>query len=53
MEIWESEESEQLIAKGQLIVEDLKTHIYWGGTDEEIQRDTRVFAEAGSELGYM
>lgn len=52
-EIWESEENEKVIAKGQMIVQDLKSHWYYGGTDEEMQRGTRVFAEAGNQLGYM
>jgi hypothetical protein len=52
MQIWESEECEKLLAKGHLIVQDLKVHLYATG-DEEVQRGTRLFAEAGSELGYM
>jgi hypothetical protein len=50
-EITESEEYEMLLAKGQMIVEDLKVH--WYLTGEEIERGLRIFAEAGSELGYM
>jgi hypothetical protein len=53
MEIWESDESERLIAKAQLIVQDLQSHIYWGGTDEEITKGTQVFVESATELGYM
>jgi hypothetical protein len=52
MEIAESEEFEKLTAKGHMIVQDLKSHVYYGGSDEEITRATRIFAEAGSELGY-
>lgn len=52
-EIVESEDYEKLIAKGQLIVDGLKTHLYFGGSEEEITRGTRIFAEAGNELGYM
>jgi hypothetical protein len=51
-EISESEENEKLLAKGQMIVEDLKTHWYYTG-DEEMQRGTRIFAEAAGEMGYM
>jgi len=51
-EITESEEGEKLIAKAQMIVQDLKSHWYYTG-DEEMQRGTRIFSEAGNELGYM
>jgi hypothetical protein len=50
-EITESEEYDMLLAKGQMIVEDLKIH--WYLTGEEIDRGMRIFAEAGSELGFM
>jgi hypothetical protein len=50
-EITESEEYDKLLAKGQLVVEDLK--VRWYLTGEEIDRGMRIFAEAGSELGYM
>jgi hypothetical protein len=50
-EITESEEYDKLLAKSQMVVEDLKIH--WYLTGEEIERGTRIFAEAGSELGYM
>jgi hypothetical protein len=50
-EITESEEYEKLLTKSQMIVEDLKSH--WYLTGEEIDRGMRIFAEAGSELGYM
>jgi hypothetical protein len=53
VEIAESEDFEKLTAKGQMIVQDLKSHVYYGGTDDEITRGTRIFAEAGNELGYM
>ena len=42
----------QLLSKGHMIVENLKSHWYFTG-DEEIQRETQVFVQAGSELGYM
>jgi hypothetical protein len=51
-EIQESEEYEKLVSKAQLIVDDLKVHTYVTG-DDEITRGTRIFAEAGNELGYM
>ena len=51
-EITESEEYEKLLAKGQMIVEDLKVHWYLTG-DDELERGMRIFAEAGGELGYM
>jgi hypothetical protein len=52
-EIVESEEFEKLTAKGHAIVQNLRSHMYYGGTDAEIERGTRIFAEAGAELGYM
>ena len=52
MEIAESEEFEKLTAKGHMIVQNLRSHLYYGGSDEELTRGTRIFAEAGSELGY-
>ena len=52
MEISTSDESLRLVEKGQLIVEDLRTHWYFTG-DEEIQRLTSMFVETGTELGYM
>ncbi len=52
-EMWESEENEKLLAKGHMIAQDLKTHWYFGGSDEEMQRGTRIFAEAGNEMGVM
>jgi hypothetical protein len=52
LEILESEESEKFFAKGHMIVENLRAHLYITG-DEEIQRGTRIFAEAGSEIGLM
>ena len=48
----DSEDYEKLISKAQLIVDDFKTHWYITG-DDEIQRGTRIFSEAGNELGYM
>lgn len=51
-EIQESDEYQKLIAKAQLIVDDLKIHTYTTG-DEEIQRGMRIYSEAASELGYM
>ena len=51
-EITESDEYETLISKAQFVVEELKTHWYLTG-DEEIQRGTRIYAEAGNELGFM
>jgi hypothetical protein len=52
LEITESDESEKLLAKGHMIVENLKSHWYYTG-DEEIQRGTGIFVQAGTELGYM
>lgn len=51
-EITESDEGQKLIAKAQLIVQDLKSHWYFTG-DDEIQRGTQIYAQAGNELGYM
>jgi hypothetical protein len=50
-EITDSEEYDKLLAKSQMVVEDLKIHWYFTG--EEIDRGMRIFAEAGGELGYM
>ena len=52
-EVVESEEFEKLTAKGHLIVQNLRSHLYYGGTDDELTRGTRIFAEAGNELGFM
>ena len=52
LEVWESDENQKLLAKGNMIVENLKAHFWYTG-DQEIQRGTQVFAEAGNELGYM
>ena len=52
MAITETDEYSKLTAKAQLIVNDLKIHWYTAG-DEEIQRETSLFAQAGNELGYM
>ena len=53
LQIADSDEYVKLIQKGQMIVRDLRTELHIGGTDEEVQRVTRLFAEAGAELGYM
>ncbi len=52
LDIWESDENQKLISKGSMIVQDLKSHLYFTG-DEQIQRGTQLYAEAGNELGYM
>ena len=52
MEIATSDEALKLIEKGQMIVEDLKTHWYFTGEDQ-IQRLTSLFVETSQELGYM
>jgi hypothetical protein len=52
MELSSSEEALRLISKGQLIVEDLKTHWYYTGQDE-ITGLTSMFLESGHELGYV
>ena len=52
-EMWESDENEKILAKGHMIVQDLKTHWYFGGSDEEMERGTKLFAEAAGEMGYM
>jgi hypothetical protein len=51
-ELFESEEYEKLLAKAQLTVDDLHTEMYVTG-DDEIQRGTRIYAEAAHELGYL
>lgn len=51
-EIQDSEEFEGLLVKGHYIIDDLAVRTYITG-DEEIQRGTRIYAEAGAELGYM
>ena len=50
-ELSSSDEALRLIAKGQLIVDDLKTHWYYAG-QEEITRETSMFMESAAELGY-
>ncbi|HEX8099636.1 MAG TPA: hypothetical protein VF660_05470 [Actinomycetota bacterium] len=52
LEILESDENQKLLSKGSMIVQDLKSHLYFTG-DEEIQHGTQLYAEAGNELGYM
>ncbi len=52
LELWESDENQKLLAKGNMIVQNLKSHFYYTG-DEEIQRGTQLFAQAGNELGLM
>ena len=52
LQLWESDENQKLLAKGNMIVQNLKSHLWFTG-DEEIQRGTQVFAEAGNELGFM
>ena len=52
-ELWLSDESLKLLGRAQLIVQDLKVHLYVGGTDEEIQRGTSEFVEVAREMGYM
>jgi hypothetical protein len=51
-ELWDFDEARAVIAKAQLIVDDLKSHWYYAG-DDEIQRETQIFVQAGTELGYM
>lgn len=52
MELMESDENQKLVSKGSMIVEGLKSHLYFTG-DEQIQRGTQLYAEAGNELGFM
>jgi hypothetical protein len=52
-ELWLEDESMRLIDKSQWIVEDLKTHLYLGGSQESIQDLMGMFAENGQQLGYM
>ncbi|HEX2068994.1 MAG TPA: hypothetical protein VHH54_02185 [Actinomycetota bacterium] len=52
LELWESDENQKLLGKGSMIVQNLRSHLWFTG-DEEIQRGTQLFAEAGSELGVM
>jgi hypothetical protein len=51
MEIWNSEENEVLIGKGQLIVEGLRSEFYVTG--EDVAVSLQRYVEAISELGYM
>jgi hypothetical protein len=53
LEIQEADDYERVLNKGHMVVGDLKVHLWYGGSDDEIQRGTRLFAEAGNELGYM
>jgi len=52
-ELLESEDYEKLNAKGAMVVSDFRARLFYGGTDTELQRGTAIFAQAGSELGYM
>lgn len=53
LSIVESQEYERLLNKGHMIVEGLRAHLYYGGSEEQITRGIRLSSEAGSELGYM
>jgi len=50
-EIAFSEENEKLIAKGTMIVNDLRAELYYAG--DEVMRGTQLFVEGGTELGFM
>ena len=50
MEIWNSEENEILVDKGQLIVDDLKTGFYVTGDD--VTTGLSRYMQALGELGY-
>jgi hypothetical protein len=50
-EIVFSEESEKIVGKGTMIVNDLRVDLYFAG--DEIMRGTQIFVEAGTELGFM
>ncbi len=49
LEIWESEENLNLLAKAQLFVQDLKSHFYYTG--QEIMNQTQRFAQVLGEVG--
>jgi hypothetical protein len=53
LEIQETDDYQRLLSKSHMIVEDLKAHLWYGGSDDELQRGIRLFSEAGNELGYM
>jgi hypothetical protein len=52
LEIEESDENQQLLSKGHMIVQDLTSHLYFTG-DNEIQRGTQNLVAAATALGYM
>jgi hypothetical protein len=52
-EFWLEDESVRLIDKGQWVVEDLKTHLYFGGSQDSIQDLVSIYSENGQQLGYM
>lgn len=52
LQISESEESQRVLTRAQSVVEDLRAHWYYAG-DEEIQRNTALYAQVGRELGLM
>jgi hypothetical protein len=49
VEIWESEENLNLLAKAQLLVHDLKSHYYFTG--QEIINETQRFAQVVNDMG--
>jgi hypothetical protein len=51
-EIEESDEAQQLLSKGHMIVEDLKSHWYFAGM-EAVESGTKNFVQAATALGYM
>lgn len=46
------DETRQLVAEAQAIVEDFRVQIYGGGTDHAVQRQVTTFVEALQGLGY-
>lgn len=51
LELWESDEFRDLIAKAQLTVKDLRTEMYAAG--EAVQSLTANFAEVAGSMGFM
>ena len=51
MELWESDEFREVIARAQLTVNGLRTEMYAAG--EAVQDQVGTFARVAGEMGYM
>ena len=52
-ELRESDEARKLIDKLNLSVAGLRINLYYGGTDEEVEKGLQMYQEASTELGLL